>query len=192
MGTRGLRIVRFRKRYYIFYNQYDSYPSGLGKQVVAEIPTDAVKYQEWLAAQRKSAEEWEALYEDYLSVRPGNEVTTNLPDFMRQHFPSLLTPLNDTWIEWIYTVDLNRETFSVNNGAHFKLDQITHIDWIGSLAEAELGDQVSLPGSVPAEAVTDLVVECNLGSSDLSKAPSVSDVGSSLADGTLLTDSDTF
>ncbi len=182
--TRGLRVVRFHKRYYISYNQNDSYPSGLGKQVAAEIPPDAVKYQEWLAAQRKSAEEWEALYEDFLSVGPGNEVTSNLPDFMRQRLPSLLTPLNDTRIEWIYTVDLDRETFSVNNGAHFKLDQIPHIDWISSLAKAGLGDEVSLPGSVPEEAVTDLVVQYKIESSDLSKAPSVSDVGSSFADGT--------
>ena len=142
------------------------------------------KYPAWRAAQRKSAEEWEALYEDFPSVRAGNKVTKNLPDFMRPYPPSLLTPLNSRRIEWIYIVDLDREAFSVNNGTHFKLDQIPHIDWISSLAKAALGDEVSLPGSVPEEAVTDLVVHYKIESSDLSKAPSVSDVGSSFADGT--------
>lgn len=159
MGTRGYRVVRFRKRYYISFNQYDSYPDGLGKQIAAEIPTDATEYQVWLDAQRKSAEKWVALYEEFLSIKPGDEITSDLPDFMRQQFPSLLAPLNDTWIEWVYTVDLDRETFSVNNGAHFKLHQVPHIDWINSLADGDLGDKISLPGAVPIEALSDLVVE---------------------------------
>ena len=150
-------------------------------QVAAEIPKDAVEYQQWLATQRKSAEEWEALYEEYLSVKPGNTVTINLQDFTQERFPSLLAPLNDTWIEWIYTVDLDREIFSVNNGAHFKLEQIPHISWIESLADGGLGDKISLPGAVSVEAVTHLVVEPNSQSSELSKTLSgltVSDISS--------------
>ena len=181
MGTRGLRVVRFRKRYYKFYQQYDSYPTGLGSEVAAKIPTDAVKYQEWLATERKSAEEWESLYHAFLLVKPGNEVPADLPDFMQQQPPSLLAPLNDTWIEWIYIVDLDREIFSVNNGAHFKLDQVPQIDWINSLANGGLGDQISLPGTIPLEAVTSLVAERTFQSSSLSQKLSdlnIIDVGS--------------
>lgn len=180
MGTRGLRVVRFRKRYYKFYQQYDSYPTGLGSEVAVNIPADAAKYQEWLATERKSAKEWEALYEAFLSVKPGEEVTADLPDFMHEQPPSLLTPLNDTWIEWIYIVDLDREIFSVNNGAHFKLDQVPHIDWINSLANGGLGDQISLPGTIPVEAVTSLVAERTFQTSSLSQKLSdlnVIDVG---------------
>ena len=166
MGTRGLRVVRFRKRCYEFYQQYDSYPEGLGSKIAATIPTDAVKYQEWLATQRKSAEEWETIYEAFLTVKPGNEVTADLPDFMQQQHPSLLAPLNDLWIEWIYIVDLDREVFSVNNGAHFKLDQVPHVDWINSLTCGELGDQISVPGTIPLEAVTSLVAERTFQSSN--------------------------
>ena len=169
MGTRGLRVVRFRKRYYKFYQQYDSYPTGLGSEVAVNIPADAAKYQEWLATERKSAKEWEALYEAFLSVKPGEKVTAELPDFMRDQPPSLLTPLNDTWIEWIYTVDLDREVFSVNNGAHFKLDQVPHIDWINSLTSGGLGDQISLPGTIPLEAVTSLVAERTFQTNSLSQ-----------------------
>ena len=180
MGTRGLRVVRFRKRYYKFYQQYDSYPTGLGSEVAVNIPTDAAKYQEWLATERNSAKEWEALYEAFLSVKPGEEFTADLPDFMHEQPPSLLTPLNDTWIEWIYIVDLDREIFSVNNGAHFKLDQVPHIDWINSLANGGLGDQISLPGTIPVKAVTSLVAERTLQTSSLSQKLSdlnVIDVG---------------
>jgi hypothetical protein len=43
MGTRGLEIVRFRRRYYIRYHQYDSYFEGLGAKIVS-IPTDPEGY----------------------------------------------------------------------------------------------------------------------------------------------------
>ena len=169
MGTRGLRVVRFRKRYYIFYNQFDSYPTGLGKDIAAETPADASKYQEWLADKRKTAEEWGAVYEVFISIERSSDKTTNIPEFMRQRFPSSFAPLNDTYIEWIYTVDLDREVFSVNNGAHFKLDRIPHIDWINSLAKGVLDDTISLPGTVPMDAVTNLVVEHTPQSSELSE-----------------------
>ncbi len=45
MGTRGLLIVRFRKRYYIQYNQFDSHFDGLGAKIVARIPSDPEEYQ---------------------------------------------------------------------------------------------------------------------------------------------------
>ena len=177
MGTRGLRVVRFRKRYYQFYQQLDSYPEYLGSKIAATIPTDAVKYQEWLATQRKSVEEWEALYEAFLTVKPGNENPADLPEFMHQQIPSLLAPLNDLFIEWIYIVDLDREVFSVNNGAHFKLDQVPHIDWINSLTCGSLGDQISVPGTIPLEALTSLVAERTFQTSNLSQKLSDLDVG---------------
>lgn len=181
MGVQGLRVVRFRKRYYIYYHEFDSEPTDLGKQVAAEIPSDAAKYQQWLAVERKSAEEWETLYEDFLSIKPGNKVARGLPDFMRREHPSSLAPVNDDSIQFIYTVDLDREVFSVNNGAHFKLDQVPHIDWIGSLVNVGIGNTISLPGAVPMEAVTSLMVEHTFQSSELSKIlsdPTVSEVGS--------------
>lgn len=50
MGTRGLEIVRFRKRYYIRYHQYDSYYEGLGAQIVGSIPADSAGYESMLCA----------------------------------------------------------------------------------------------------------------------------------------------
>ena len=45
MGTRGLRIILFRGRYFIYYNHYDSYPEGLGRKLVSNIPTDLEQYK---------------------------------------------------------------------------------------------------------------------------------------------------
>lgn len=45
MGTRALQIVRFRKRYYIRWHQFDGYFEGLGVNIVASIPADPEEYQ---------------------------------------------------------------------------------------------------------------------------------------------------
>lgn len=45
MGTRGYRIVRYRGRYWIYYNHYDSYPEHLGAGIVAGVPVDPKEYE---------------------------------------------------------------------------------------------------------------------------------------------------
>ena len=45
MGTRGYRVYRYRGRYYAVYNHWDSYPSGLGNELVETIPEDYESYQ---------------------------------------------------------------------------------------------------------------------------------------------------
>lgn len=45
MGTRGFIVCRFRGRYYITYNHWDSYPEGLGKELITDIPTDPEEFQ---------------------------------------------------------------------------------------------------------------------------------------------------
>ena len=44
MGTRGLEIVRFRRRYYVRYHRLDSYFEGLGAKIIASIPTNPEEY----------------------------------------------------------------------------------------------------------------------------------------------------
>jgi len=40
MGTRGYIVWRCRGRYYVLYNHFDSYPSGLGETLLAQIPVE--------------------------------------------------------------------------------------------------------------------------------------------------------
>lgn len=102
---------------------------------------------------------------------------------MEGGIPSLLAPVSDKWIEWAYTVNLDREIFSVNNGAHFKLDQVSHIDQIDSLADRSLGDKIPILGTVHMDAATDLVLERSSqrdGSPEFLGDATVNDIGSSL------------
>ena len=168
MGTRGYRVIRFRGRYYRYYNHWDSYPEGLGKKIACEIPSDPKAYQEWLAAQRQEALKWHDALERFLCRKSAEDVddderitanekqawgvaTENLPDFR--------PALNDLYIEWVYTIDLDNEVFTIDNGAHVKLIQASDLVWIGALAQATYGDKVLLPRCVPQEAIADIVLK---------------------------------
>ena len=52
MGTRGFYVYKWRGRYYVYYNHWDSYPSGLGKVLVSTIPTDPEEFRQWLENKR--------------------------------------------------------------------------------------------------------------------------------------------
>lgn len=45
MATRGFIAHRLRGRYYVTYNLSDSSPTGLGKDLISEIPVDPVQFQ---------------------------------------------------------------------------------------------------------------------------------------------------
>ncbi|KAL2005852.1 hypothetical protein VTN00DRAFT_10345 [Thermoascus crustaceus] len=149
MGTRGLLIIGCHGRYFIYYNQFDSYPEGLGQAIVNEIPNDPEKYQsengffkQWLESMRESYSRIVQEFEDkhlpivinddndesisplspseiharcFLAVddRLEGPPTQTAPDFRRLG-----------WLEWTYIIDLDREVFSVDSAAHFKLSEI--------------------------------------------------------------------
>ncbi|KAE8347051.1 hypothetical protein BDV24DRAFT_174605 [Aspergillus arachidicola] len=124
MGTRGLEIVRFHRRYYVRYHKYDSYFDGLGAKIVASIPTDPEGYQ-------KSALETH-VYE----IRDGFR-----PDYSQFHefetLPSELPRLGDDF-EYIYIINLDREVLTMNHSIHWKLGNIPRQDelWLRAIADS--------------------------------------------------------
>lgn len=173
MGTRGFRIIKFRGRYWIFYNHWDSYPEGLGKSLVESIPTDPEDYQKWLQSQRDSFAKWDSLLQKLLIIQP--------EDLLKLHSNERQTPVfhaafderlqedappyhksgfNDLFIEWTYTIDLDREVFSVDNGAHFCLNHMPRNDeWMNALFHDNDGNRFLLPQLVPAESVATLSLD---------------------------------
>ncbi|KAJ7198480.1 hypothetical protein GGX14DRAFT_525603 [Mycena pura] len=113
MGTRGYRVYRHKGRYYVYYNHYDSYPSGLGVQVLAEIPRgDEETYRAWIQELRDSLD----------------RKLENLDDGNGTFSISEERPQNDLWIEWIYELDLDHEVFLVDTHPLFALNNMPDSD----------------------------------------------------------------
>jgi hypothetical protein len=109
MGCRGYKIYRHRAHYYIYFNQYDSYPDDLGLKVLHEIPRKVSKeeFKEWL---RKTREYVYAQRDSIALSDPANYVSDD-------------APVNDLFIEWIYEIDLDNLIFLVNSQPFFSLVQ---------------------------------------------------------------------
>lgn len=173
MGTRGFRIVKYRGRYWIFYNHWDSYPEGLGKSLVEGIPANPEDYRKWLQSQREYFAKWDSLLQVFLTIQPEtmHRLSSDEPyvsifhdafdERLQQDAPPYhVTGFNDLFIEWIYTIDLDREIFSVDNGAHFHLDHISRDDkWIKALFHDHEDNRFLLPHLVPAESVATLSLD---------------------------------
>ncbi|KAJ8098163.1 hypothetical protein POJ06DRAFT_270141 [Lipomyces tetrasporus] len=138
MGTRGLEIVRFRRRYYIRWHQYDSYFEGLGAKIVASIPANPEQYHEWLESMRAEyAARERALERHVYKIRNGFE-----PDY--SHFcefatlPSELPRLGDYDAEYIYIINLDHEVLTMNHSIHWKLGNIPRQDklWLRAIADS--------------------------------------------------------
>lgn len=173
MGTRGFRIIKFRGRYWIFYNHWDSYPNGLGKSLVDGIPADPEEYQKWLQSQRDVFAEYDTLLQELLTIHPEDmrkihsdephrpifhaAFSENLPNDAPPYHVSGFT---DLYIEWTYTIDLDREVFSIDSGAHFRLNHIPKNDqWIKALFNDNQYNRFLLPHLVPAESIATLSLD---------------------------------
>ncbi|KAL6713258.1 hypothetical protein ACLMJK_008723 [Lecanora helva] len=178
--NRALRVHRFRKRYYPMDIYWDGYPAALGKRIVDEIPAAPEAYRIWLSSLRATSAQRDESYEKFLTFLPGNvnkrplgrvvsedddpknedlEYPLQPPDWMGEVYPSFFPPVSSTFIEYVYTVDLDNEVFTVNNSAHFALAKMPHIDWMKALTRSgSFSTYFVLPGVIPQEAMVDLVV----------------------------------
>ena len=185
MCTPACRLLHFRGRYYYVQgSRWNCSPDDYGSKIVNEIPIDPEEYQEWLAEQRAKASGWASALEKFLHVkRPvaketndqefddrlseiASEVSERAPqywDYIRRDvkylpLPSYMPVFNDGDVKWVYVIDLDREIFSVDHGAHFNLGNIPRSGWIDALDKTCNGHRLVLPDVLPDDAVSSLVV----------------------------------
>lgn len=113
MGTRGYYVFRSKGVYYVFYNHFDSYFEGLGELIVKELRTltteDFRKMRRTLAGIK-----WHTNYRG--NGYQGLMKLVQNPDdydlfFVDENPPDLM---DSPGCEYIYTVDLDCEVFSVD------------------------------------------------------------------------------
>ncbi|KZW03044.1 hypothetical protein EXIGLDRAFT_728578 [Exidia glandulosa HHB12029] len=101
MGTNGLWSYRWRRPYYTTYNHWDSYPEGLGNELVAKIPSDPDEFARWADALKRE-----------LDARDDGELES--PHHRR----------NGIGIEWTYVIDFDRNAFTIDGRVNIRLDKL--------------------------------------------------------------------
>lgn len=157
----------------MFYNHWDSYPTVLGQSLVDSIPADPEEYQKWLQSQRDFFAKWDSLLQELLIIQPEDmrKLMSGEPhapafhaafdDRLQENAPPYYASGYKDWgIEWTYTIDLDREVFSVDNEAHFRLNCIpTEDKWIKAIFLDDQRRRFLLPQLVPAESVASLCLD---------------------------------
>jgi hypothetical protein len=113
MGTRGNKVYRYKGRYYVYYNHWDSYPSVFGLEVLHEIPRNVPK---------EEFEEWVRKTREYVYAQRDSQVLNDPDD--STNYVSDKQPKNDIFIEWIYEIDLDNLVFHVDSQPLFRLDNM--------------------------------------------------------------------
>ncbi|KIW22033.1 uncharacterized protein PV07_12573 [Cladophialophora immunda] len=149
MVTRGFHIVLCGRRYFVYGYDGDAYPSGLGRNIVDDIPNDERLYQDWLQREREKVKCYVADLEKTAftvtkstlakgrsseTLQDTYEPTWSLIDGLTS-LPSSLCDVERH--EWIYLVDLDSELFSINNWMVFELDDIPRDRWIPAVLHGE-------------------------------------------------------
>lgn len=111
MGTDGLYVFIYNKKYYVFRKGNDSYPKGLGNLLVKEINGWTHEYietlKQWLLQTKVDPNQ---SYCGFESIT--HSVTHSI---MYCHYVCTLPPnfYEGGGYEWIYTIDLDNTQFSV-------------------------------------------------------------------------------
>lgn len=166
MVTRGFTAYRYRGRVFHFFSSHDSYPESLGDSFANGVPKDPEDYRRWLFYQRKKAQKWFESTERFLCRRQadvesnvGINNTFEIEGFWDDHGIPKFEPLAcSTFIEHVYTFDLDKEVFTVDNGAHSPLANIPP-NWIAALHYDSHGNSFFAPGIVPEGTIANLVIQ---------------------------------
>lgn len=149
-------------------NKWDSYPEQFGEKIVDSIPISKKGYQsefslplhihvheifrgvgklirivEWLAGQREFyARITKEIEEHALVLRGRKSDYLHISGLDVERFPTGIVDVDMvSRVEWTYTIDLDREIFSVWDSAHFKLDKIPRDGvWINALEQDSRGN----------------------------------------------------
>ena len=112
MGTRGYYVFKYGGVYYIFYNHYDSYPSGLGQLIISDIRQliqskkfDIVKELIFRIPLREKQTTGSSTYTGIVNC------IKNPEEFI--YYTSTEEPNCDIFIEYIYVIDFDENIFTI-------------------------------------------------------------------------------
>lgn len=111
MGTRGFYVYKYDHVYYIFYNHWDSYLSGLGQEIIKQFRQltldDIEKMKQHLRTIHWSQSKNTGNNFTNIVDAPANPQIYCLVDI------TITETINDLFIEYIYIIDLDLNEFKI-------------------------------------------------------------------------------
>ena len=110
MGTNGLYVFKYKKIYYVFWKGNDSYPKGLGNNIVNEIrkwkESDIKEIKQWIEQISVTETNGSGIFDTLESaVKNPNEYAFHSTDKLPELYIG---------IRWIYIIDFDKNVFVVN------------------------------------------------------------------------------
>lgn len=124
MGTSGRHIYRWKGWYFIHFQYYDSYPEGLGLEVLREVPPascDPADFEKW-------SRQLAGRLDDDLKEHNMEERRSGAHEVSDDYCISHELPEYDVFIEWSYGIDLDNLVFHINRTPMFRLDCMASSD----------------------------------------------------------------
>jgi hypothetical protein len=132
MGTRGFYVYKYDNKYFVFYNHWDSYLSGLGQEIIKQL-------------KQMTTYDIERLKQNLINIHisqlknTGNNFTslTDAPANPQNYCLveiSTKEPSNDLFIEFIYIINLDHNEFQIktlNKNYSYELFNVPDF-WIAS------------------------------------------------------------
>lgn len=164
MGTRGHFGFRYKKKYYMIYNHFDSYFEGLGKDLLEEIKEmiNNNQFDEWLSLflQLKFVKEEDMPTDEdiekckeYYDDRVGYRTPYNYYNLLRKCQGSFIKVLksgyavlvngslkNDLFIEYCYVLDFDEKEFYTSHNNIIRCYSLKDILNVTELVELSLDD----------------------------------------------------
>ncbi|KAI4101024.1 MAG: hypothetical protein LQ339_005252 [Xanthoria mediterranea] len=146
----------------------------MGETLVKTIPTDPDEYQKWLKSQRDFYAKWDDSLHTFLSITPHDlqHIETRFWEMghhetdpiLEEAFSNKLTAFPNHhpteyhfWAKYSCTIDLDLEVFSIDNGAHYRLDAIPrNRQWIKALLFDSKGHPFVHPQLAPEASMANL------------------------------------
>lgn len=121
MGTYGVKVIRDRGVYYVWYRTNTGYPRGLGLEMHRMVPADPRVFSLWRSRLRKKLV---ALRHAYNAHEAGRAVSSKYQvDFESEEFT-----ISKSWdyevYSYIYELDLDNRVFLFNRCPMYHLDNL--------------------------------------------------------------------
>ncbi|KAJ8127722.1 hypothetical protein O1611_g5914 [Lasiodiplodia mahajangana] len=174
MGTRGFKVYKWQGKYYVYYNHWDSYPSGLGRILLSSIPSKPEQYRAWLQqlrsnysalAQRLDERVYTVSMDRFTANHTGNKGHDDTVLESLHIMPLNLAPEGDLFIEWVYLIDLDREQFGIHGSCFYHLSKVPPFFedimedaqdyWLGKLRQDEVHESITTDDIHPSPLTDD-------------------------------------